>query len=157
MAKRIRPSWDQLFMEIAMVVSKRSSCINSFIGAVIVTKDNDIISTGYNGSPSGLPNCSDLDHCVRRDDPHYESGKNLHNCVAVHSEINAILMAAKNGHSTKNSTLYCTHQPCKECAKQIVNSGITEVIYVNDYANNPESISIMEQGGLKVRRMTYVK
>ncbi len=148
---KARISWDELFMEMAFTLTKRSSCLNSQMGAVLVTQDNDVISTGYNGSPARLPNCTDVGSCRRREDPDYESGKNLHLCNAVHAEINAILLAAKNGHSTKGAKLYCTHQPCKECAKQIVNSGIEEVIFSQSYPNNDESIKIMQHGGIRVK------
>jgi dCMP deaminase len=149
---RSRITWDELFMEMAFTLTKRSSCLNSQVGAVLVTQDNDVISTGYNGSPAKLPNCTDMGVCNRREDPNYESGKNLHMCNAVHAEINAILLAAKNGHATKASKLYCTHQPCKECAKQIVNSGIEEVVFAKAYPNNDESIKIMKQGGVRVKQ-----
>ncbi len=148
---RTRISWDELFMEMAFILTKRSSCLNSQMGAVLVTQDNDVISTGYNGSPAKLPNCSDLGTCRRKEDADYASGKNLHLCNAVHAEINAILLAAKNGHSTKDAKLYCTHQPCTECAKQIVNAGIAEVIFANSYPNNEESIKIMQHGEVRVK------
>lgn len=152
---KTRISWDELFLEMAYILTKRSSCLNSQIGAVLVTQDNDVISTGYNGSPAKLPNCSDLGVCRRREAPGYESGKNLHLCNAVHAEANAILLAAKNGHATKGAKLYCTHQPCKECAKQIVNAGIVEVIYAQVYPNNEESIKIMQQGGVRVKHRPH--
>ncbi|MDA8442594.1 MAG: dCMP deaminase family protein [Peptococcaceae bacterium] len=148
---RERISWDELFMEMAYILAKRSSCLNTHIGAVLVTPDNDVISTGYNGSPAKLPNCSDLGYCRRKQEAEYESGKDLHLCNAVHAEANAILLAAKNGHGTKGAKLYCTHQPCKECAKQIVNAGIEEVIYSEVYPNNKESIEIMQGAEVRVK------
>lgn len=153
MATKVRPSWDEMFMKIAFILTERSSCLNSQIGAVLVTEDNDVISTGYNGSPINLPNCTDLGICARKQDPFYESGKNLHLCNAVHAEINALLLAAKNGHQTRKAKLYCTHQPCKECAKQIVNAGISRVLFAMPYQNNPNAVGIMVQGGVQVQQM----
>lgn len=125
-----RPAWAQYFMEIAHVVKKRSTCLSRQIGAVIV-KDNHIITTGYNGAPSGMKHCLDSG-CIRRE-MGVPSGERHELCKAVHAEQNAIIQAAKLGLSVDGGTLYCTTAPCAICAKMIINAGIKEVIYEGEY------------------------
>jgi dCMP deaminase len=126
----IRPDWDHYFMQIAEVVAKRSTCKRRHIGAVIV-KDRRILTTGYNGAPSGLVHC--LETGCLRDERGIPSGTRHELCRALHSEMNAIIQAAQYGVSTRGSTLYCTHQPCSVCARMIINAGITRVVYTGDY------------------------
>ncbi len=128
-----RPNWDEYFLEIAEVVSKRSTCIRRHVGAVIV-KDRRILTTGYNGAPSGLEHCLELG-CMR-DKSGIASGTRHEFCRALHSEMNAIIQAAQHGVSTRGSTLYCTHQPCSVCARMIINAGITRIVYTGDYPDN---------------------
>ena len=117
--KNKRISWDEYFAEIAKTSSLRSTCPKQAVGAVIV-KDNQIISTGYNGAPSNLSHCIDYG-CHEDEDNH---------CImSAHAELNAIIRASE----TKGTTLYCTHTPCLECCKAIINAGIKEVIYVDSY------------------------
>ena len=130
MTYRVRPDWDEYFMEIAHVVARRSTCLRHEIGAIIV-KDKRIVATGYNGAPSGLPHCLELG-CLR-DKLGIESGTRQEICRALHSEQNAIIQAALYGVSTKDSTLYCTHQPCSLCAKAIINAGVRRVVFEGDY------------------------
>lgn len=113
----MRISRDEMFTEILKTVEKRSSCKRKQVAALIV-KDGRIISTGYNGPPSGM-NCTDCigPHCNR----------------SVHAEINAIVFAAKYGVSIDGATMYCSYSPCVNCTKAIINSGIKELIYVNTY------------------------
>ena len=127
----MRAGWDEYFMEIAELVKTRSTCQRRNVGALIV-KDNRIISTGYNGPPSGIEHCEDLGGCYR-EMLHVPSGERHELCRALHAEQNAIIQAAKFGVSTENATLYVTHQPCIICAKMIINSGIKKIIYGNPY------------------------
>ena len=107
-----RASWDEYFMNIARVVSSRSTCDRKFVGAVIV-RDKTILSTGYNGSIRGMPHCSEVGHMM--EDNH---------CVAtIHAESNAILQAAKNGVSIDGASIYVTASPCWSCFKQVTNCG----------------------------------
>ena len=129
-AERERPDWDEYFMEIAHVVAKRSTCLRRQVGAVIV-REKRILTTGYNGSPTGLPHCLELG-CLR-DQLEIPSGTRQEICRALHSEQNAIIQAALHGTSTKDATLYCTHQPCSLCAKAIINAGIRRVVFEGDY------------------------
>lgn len=125
-----RPSWDNYFLEITRLVAKRSTCIRRKVGAVIV-KDRRILTTGYNGAPSGVSHCL-ATGCLRQklDIP---SGEKHEMCRGVHAEQNAIIQAAYHGVSIKGSTLYCTTLPCSICAKMIINAGISRIIYESGY------------------------
>jgi len=123
-----RLTLDDYFMGIARVVAKRSTCLHRQVGAVIV-KGKQIVSTGYNGAPSGHPHCLDIG-CARQGVP---SGQRSELCRGAHAEQNAINFAARYGISIEGATLYTTHYPCSWCAKSLVNAGIAEVIYDEDY------------------------
>lgn len=145
---RKRPDWDEYFMEIAEVASRRSNCKRRHVAAVIV-KDGRIISTGYNGTPRGIKNC-DEGGCPRcsSDAP---SGKNLDECLCCHGEENAIVQAAYHGISVKGSTLYTTYSPCLLCAKMIINSGIVEVVYKKRYTIDETARRLLKEAGIKLR------
>lgn len=145
-----RISWDQYFSSMTEIVSKRSSCVSRQVGAVIV-KDNVMLSTGYNGSPKGLPNCCDIGVCHRRE-LGYGSGEGLQHCRAAHAETNAIALAAKNGQCIDGATIYINTQPCGECTKLLVNAGIKEVVYTQDYPNSP-SEQLLKDAGVLVRKL----
>ena len=143
----MRKSWDEYFMEIAEIVKTRSTCLRRQVGAVIV-KDNRIITTGYNGAPSGLRHCTDIGGC-ERERLHIPSGQRHELCRALHAEQNAIIQAAKLGVNIDGSTLYCTHQPCVICAKMIVNSGISRVVYGEGYPDE-FSLEIFKEAGVEL-------
>lgn len=124
----LRPSERTYFMTIARDVASRSTCIRNNVGAVLVRKKR-MLTTGYNGAPSGLQHCLDRG-CARKDCP---SGTYHELCRAVHAEQNAIIQAALHGISTEGASLFCTHQPCSLCAKMIINAGIVEIVYDKDY------------------------
>ncbi|MFQ5539308.1 MAG: cytidine/deoxycytidylate deaminase family protein [Candidatus Binatia bacterium] len=126
-----RLSWHQYFMTITRQVAERSTCNRAKVGAVIV-RDRNILATGYNGAPAGMPHCTDAGCLI------YESrtpnGDIEENCFrTIHAEINAIAQAAKNGSNIKDSTVYVTHTPCIHCLKVLVNTGITRVYYETPY------------------------
>lgn len=125
-----RPTWDEYFMEIAQVVAKRSTCLRRHVGAVIV-KNKQILASGYNGTPMGLPHCEETG-CMR-EQLKVPSGKCHELCRGVHAEQNAITQAAYHGVSVKGGTIYCTHQPCVICTKMLINAGISRVVYDNPY------------------------
>lgn len=129
MSKR-RPGWDEYFMEIAQVVSKRSTCLRRSVGAVIV-KNKQILTTGYNGAPKGMDHC-EVTGCLR-EQLKVPSGTRHELCRGIHAEQNAVIQAAVNGVSTEGATLYCTHQPCVVCTKILINAGIQRVVYANPY------------------------
>jgi dCMP deaminase len=128
-----RPSWEDYFMDIAVLVSKRSTCIRRSVGAVII-KDKRILSTGYNGAPSGISHCLDVG-CLREtmDIP---SGERHELCRGTHAEQNAIIQAALYGVSIKDATVFCTNLPCSICAKMIINAGIKKIVYLYGYADS---------------------
>lgn len=125
--------WDKRFMEAARLVSTWSSCYqeNRQVGAVIA-KNKRILTTGYNGASSGIKNCKERGECLRRK-LGIASGTQHEICYATHAEQNAIIQAARLGVSIEGATLYCTHQPCVICAKMIINSGISRVVYAQGY------------------------
>lgn len=133
----MRATWDEYFMEIAEIVKTRSTCLRRQVGAVIV-KDNRIITTGYNGAPSGLMHCSDMGYC-EREKLNIPSGQRHELCRALHAEQNAIIQAANMGVSTRGATLYVTLQPCVICAKMAVNAGIIKIVYKGTY---PDELSM---------------
>jgi dCMP deaminase len=131
--KNDRPDWDVYFMDITALVSKRSTCIRRAVGAVIV-KDKRILTTGYNGAPSGIEHCREVG-CLR-EQLNVPSGEKHELCRGIHAEQNAIVQAAFHGVSIKGATLYCTNLPCSICAKMIINAGIKNIFYQEGYADS---------------------
>lgn len=122
MSKLGRPSWPEYFMRAAYLIAQRATCDRKHVGAVIVSPDNRIVSSGYNGAPSGMPSCDDAGHELS--DGH---------CIrTLHAEDNAIAFA---GRSAMGCTLYVTVIPCYDCAKRIVNVGIDKVVYDEFYGS----------------------
>ncbi|MBI2442044.1 MAG: cytidine/deoxycytidylate deaminase family protein [Lentisphaerae bacterium] len=146
---KIRPDWDTYFMDIAQVVKRRSNCLRRDVAALIV-KDRRIISTGYNGTPSGIRNCfaGGCPRCARATFP----GENLGECICSHAEENAIIQAACYGVALKNASLYCTDSPCLLCAKMIVSAGIKEVVYEAPYQFNVQAARLFKTAGIRFRQ-----
>jgi len=144
-----RPTYDEYFMEMAHVVSKRSTCIRRNVGAILV-KDKHILSTGYNGAPKGLKHCSEVG-CIRKE-LKVPSGQRHELCRGLHAEQNAIIQAAVFGVSIKNSVLYCTDTPCVVCVKMLINAGVKEIIYSGDY---PDDLAkkMLGESNIKIRRL----
>ena len=128
----LTPKWQQYFLTIAETVAAGSPCLSRKVGAVLVTPDHQIISTGYNGPPRGVPHCFDGPDgtvCPRRVRA-FPSGEGLHLCPAAHAERNALIQAARHGVRTRNSILCLTCGiPCKDCLIEIINAGV-RTIYV---------------------------
>lgn len=143
--------WDNRFMEVARLVSSWSSCYqeNRQVGAVIA-KNKRILTTGYNGASSGIKSCKEKGVCLRRQQ-NIASGTQHEICYATHAEQNAIIQAARMGVSIEGATLYCTHQPCVICAKMIINSGITRVVYEQGYPDK-FSMELFAEAGVAVER-----
>ena len=139
-----RISWDEYFMAQSHLLSLRSTCSRLSVGATIV-KDKRIVSGGYNGSIKGDEHCIDVGckvvegHCVR----------------TIHAEINAILQCSKFGVGTEGATIYVTHFPCLNCTKSIIQAGIKEICYANDYRNNEYARELLEKSGVVVRKVDY--
>ncbi|MCS7230888.1 MAG: cytidine/deoxycytidylate deaminase family protein [Elusimicrobiota bacterium] len=132
MSKIKRPDWDEYFLKLAFLVAERSTCIRHHVGAVIV-RDRRILSTGYNGAPSGCKDCLQLG-CLRNE-LKIPSGERHEVCRAVHAEQNAIIQAAIHGVDITSATMYCTHSPCIICAKMIVNAKIKKFVTAGDYVD----------------------
>ncbi len=130
-----RPSWDEYFLNIAEVVSTRSTCPRRSVGAVLV-RDRQILSTGYNGAPRGLPHCSERG-CLMRD---------AHCVRASHAEMNAIAQAALHGVRVEGATLYSTDKPCLICSKLLINAGIEKIVFVRDYPDEIADDIVREAG-----------
>ena len=139
-------SWDEYFMGIAMLAARRSKDPNTQVGACIVSQDNIIISTGYNGMPHG---CSDDTFPWNRD------GEVNKYAYVVHAELNAILNA--NGRDLRGSRIYVALFPCNECAKAIIQSGIKEVRYLSDKykdtLGNLASKKMLDAAGVSYTRL----
>ena len=144
-----RLSLDDYFMELVFVVSKRSTCIRHKNGAVLV-RGKHVLSTGYNGAPSGLLHC--LKKGCIREEKGIPSGQRHELCRGVHAEANAIIQAALHGVNTGNATMYTTQQPCSMCAKMIINAKIKEVVYKHPY---PDDLSrdLLKEAKIQFRRV----
>jgi dCMP deaminase len=136
MAATQRPSWDEYFMMMARdVVSTRATCLRRKVGAVLV-RDKRILTTGYNGSPPGMPHCTEVGcwmvegHCIR----------------TIHAEQNAIVQAAIHGISTQGATCYVTSAPCVHCAKLLIAAGIVRVVYADRYTDTLGEQILREAG-----------
>lgn len=133
-----RISWQEYFTEIVKTVAKRSPCHRLHVGCILV-KDNRIISSGYNGFlPSGKHNSIIVDN---------------HEQATVHAEQNCISDCAKRGINTCDSTAFITHYPCINCFKILVASGVKEILYLEDYRNNP----IVEQLNNDLKHKIIIK
>lgn len=139
-----RPTWDEYFLKIAEIIGSRSTCDRAHVGAVI-TRNNVILSTGYNGAPRGLPHCDDVGHEIV--DGH---------CVrTVHAEANAMAQAARHGAAIEGGTIYLTISPCYDCFKMMVNAGIKGVIYRQFYSSryglSKAVLNLSKKTGVKIR------
>ena len=120
-------------MDIASLVALRSTCLRRQVGAVVV-KNKRILSTGYNGAPSGIKHCKETG-CLR-ERMKVPSGERHELCRGIHAEQNAIIQAAFHGVSINESLLFCTNHPCSICAKMLINSGIKMVYHQFGYADD---------------------
>lgn len=148
-----RPTWEAYFMDITKLVAKRTTCVRRGVGAVIV-KDKRILSTGYNGAPSGIRHCMDIG-CLR-EELNVNSGERHELCRGIHAEQNAIIQAAYHGVSIKNATLFCTNLPCSICAKMIINAGIQRILYESGYADKL-SKDLLDESGIEVIKLDILQ
>lgn len=137
MTKRI--PWDQYFMAQSVLLSTRSTCTRLAVGATVV-RDRRVISGGYNGSVSGDVHCSEVGcyvvdgHCVR----------------TVHAEVNAIIQCAKFGVATEGADIYVSHFPCLQCTKTIIQAGIANLYFLNDYRTSDYAKELLNHAGVKL-------
>lgn len=141
-----RPSWDEYFIDLARLVSSRSTCLRRQVGAVIV-KDKNVLTTGYNGAPSGISHCC-KNGCLR-EKMAVPSGERHELCRGLHAEQNAIIQAAKHGVNIANGILYCTHVPCVICAKMLINAGLEKIVYLEGYPDQL-AVDMLNESGIQV-------
>jgi len=143
--RKLRPNWNEIFMNVAYEVARMSTCRKIHVGAAIV-KDKRIISIGYNGVPSGWRHCDEV--FTGNEEDFLKKHHEWSNYHEIHAEMNAIAFAAKNGISTQGAELYCTHSPCVNCSKIIVQSGIERVYYAELYDGH--AIDFLREAGVEV-------
>jgi dCMP deaminase len=150
MSEYIRPSWDEYFMEIMDTVSKRATCDRGRSGCIIV-KENQLLVTGYVGSPAGHQHCDEAGHLIKKT-MHIDEGERIsEHCVrTVHAEQNAICQAAKRGISIDGATLYCRMTPCRTCAMLIINSGIKRVVCQRKYQLSADSETMFKISNIAI-------
>ncbi|MFH0970527.1 MAG: cytidine/deoxycytidylate deaminase family protein [Candidatus Diapherotrites archaeon] len=143
-----RPSWDEYFIELTHTVAKRATCDRGRSGCVIA-HGKHIATTGYVGSPPGMPHCDEVGHQMKK--VVHEDGKETWHCVrTLHAEQNAILQAARNGLSLRGATLYCKMTPCRVCAMLIVGAGISRVVCEKKYHAGTESEQILANAHVRL-------
>ena len=141
----MRPDWDSYFLKIALAVSERSTCERALVGCVLVLEKR-ILTTGFNGSPSGQPHCDDVGHLMVEG-----------HCVrTIHAETNAIIQAALHGVSSRGSTCYVTHFPCLNCTKVLINAGITRLVFSQDYRQDPIALEFLRTANIEVFKVEVV-
>lgn len=141
-----RPDIDEYFLKIAAVVAERATCRRHHVGAVAV-RNKHILSTGYNGAPSGARDCLELG-CLR-DELKIPSGTRHEICRGIHAEQNVIIQASLHGVSIEGSTIYATHTPCNLCAKMLVNAKIKRLVTFGIYNDNSFT-ELFREAGIEV-------
>jgi len=145
-----RPNWEEYFMEIARLVSTRSTCTRRRVGSVLV-KDKRVLATGYNGAPTGLVHCEEIG-CLR-EKKSIPSGQRHELCRGLHAEQNAIIQAAYHGISIQGSMLFCTTLPCSICLKMLLNAGINKIVYGEGYPDELTK-SFLEESAIIISKFT---
>jgi len=143
-----RPAWDDYFLDIVGIVANRATCVRRRVGAALV-RDRRILSTGYNGAPSGLRHCMEIG-CLRELN-NIPSGERHELCRGLHAEQNAIIQAALHGVGVNGATLYCTNHPCIICAKMIINAGVVRIVVGGDYRDDLAE-AMLEEANVEVIR-----
>ncbi|KAH6690642.1 cytidine deaminase-like protein [Plectosphaerella plurivora] len=148
---RLRPSWDAYFMHLATLASLRSNCMKRRVGAVLVSgAQKRVLSTGYNGTPRGMRNCSS-GGCPRCNEGGEGSGAALATCLCIHAEENALLEAGRE-RIRDGAVLYCDTCPCLTCSIKICQVGIQEVVYAQGYSMDVETAAVFREAGVQLRQ-----
>jgi dCMP deaminase len=135
----MRPDWDSYFMKIASAVSERSTCDRAMVGCVLV-RDKRILTTGFNGSPSGQGHCDEIGHLMVEG-----------HCVrTIHAETNAIIQAALHGVSSRDATCYVTHLPCINCTKALINAGVARIVYGEAYRMDENAMMFLNAAEIEI-------
>lgn len=155
-----RQSWDETWMAMAKVISKRSTCTNRQVGCMIVDRNNRPISSGYNGPPAGFTRLPVTDtgdcstYCPRSRAS--ERGLDYGNCVSVHAEMNALMFSDRRDYF--GGSMYVTSPCCYDCAKAVANSGIKRVVVVlsekDSHADNEKGIAFLNECGIETTTIT---
>lgn len=152
----VRPSWDTYFLTLVDAAAQRASCDRGRSGAVFV-RDNDVLATGYVGAPPGLPDCLEAGHLWQEiiipgeGNSYLANAQSRKHCVrTIHAEQNGIIRAARNGVSLKESTVYCTMEPCANCAMSLIGLGITRVVARNAYHAAHRTREMFTNVGIKL-------
>lgn len=143
---------DKNFINIALEIATASKCVSKQVGAVIV-KDGRILSTGYNGTPAGYINCCDYwDNNYTKE--HHDWSKTFE----IHAEMNAIIWAAREGISIKDATIYVTLEPCSECSKNLIASGIKRIVYAKEYehTNSQQVSKFIQDNGVVIEKLDEI-
>jgi dCMP deaminase len=144
-----RPSWDEYFLDVMHALAKRATCARGRTACVIV-KDNQIVVSGYVGSPPGLPHCDEVGHLMKK--VVEEDGTIREHCMrTIHAEQNAICQAAKHGVSIAGGTLYCKLAPCRTCAMLLIACGIKRIVAEYKYHAGGEAEEMLKQAGIEIR------
>ncbi|KAM0699521.1 hypothetical protein Q7P36_000523 [Cladosporium allicinum] len=152
---RIRPTWDHYFMTLSNLAARRSNCMRRQVGCVLV-RAHRVISTGYNGTPRNLTNCTS-GGCPRCNDSSGTSGgQSLSTCLCIHAEENALLEAGRD-RVGGGAVLYCNTCPCLTCSIKIVQVGIAEVVFSQSYYMDEEAARIFREAGVKLRQFSPPK
>ncbi|PLN76528.1 putative deoxycytidylate deaminase [Aspergillus taichungensis] len=148
--ERVRPNWDQYFMQLASLAAQRSNCMKRRVGCVLV-RERRVISTGYNGTPRNLKNCNEggCPRCNRGEG----GGLGLSTCLCLHAEENALLEAGRE-RIREGAILYCDTCPCLTCTVKIAQVGISEVVYSQGYNMDQDSAAILEAAGVRLRQFS---
>ncbi len=145
-----RPSWDEYGMALAVIASTRSLCSVNKVGSAILSANHRVISTGYNGQPAGWKK-DPFSCCPKFNESGLPTGRR---CSAIHSEINAILMAKETGKSLAGSTIYVTLMPCFDCFKAISQAGIKRIAFLHIY-RRAESLAENKYDDLEAREVIF--
>lgn len=145
-----RLSWDEYFLQMADLISQRSTCLRRRVGAVAV-REKRIMATGYNGAPPEMAHCSQAG-CIRQK-LNIPSGQRQELCRALHAEQNIIIQAVLHKIDLKDTTIYVTNQPCVICTKMLISVGVKEIVMRDGY---PDKLArqMLKEAGIKVRRIS---
>jgi dCMP deaminase len=140
---------DEIFIKIASEIASASKCVSKQVGAVIV-KDGRILSTGYNGTPAGYTNC-----CEHWNDEYTPEHHEWSKTYEIHAEMNAIIWAARKGISIEDATIYVTLEPCSECSKNLIASGIKRIVYKTPYEHTHSDVisKFLKDNGVSIEQL----
>ena len=142
---------DKIFINIASEIASASKCVSKQVGAVIV-KDGRILSTGYNGTPAGYINC-----CEHWNDEYTPEHHEWSKTYEIHAEMNAIIWAARKGISIEDATIYVTLEPCSECSKNLIASGIKRIVYLKEYEHTHSEVvsTFLQDNGVSIEKFEF--